>query len=58
MAYKSIGQYTARLYGPRGVQVILPKAWLEANGVKPKDKITFHVDPKKPDRLLLIAEAK
>lgn len=58
MSLKILGEYTARKYGPRGVQVILPQLWLAGAGVKVGDKILFKIDQGNKNRLVLIARKK
>lgn len=45
--------YSARKYGPRGVQIILPAKYVKASGVKPKDKIECSMIEGRNDILIL-----
>ena len=39
-----------RLYGPKSYGILLPKLWIEDNGLKPNDEIIIY---REDDRLIL-----
>lgn len=48
-----IKTYKIRQSGYRGMEVALPRTWIEDKGLKPGALLDFHIDPEKPDSLIL-----